>query len=75
MARTNSTEAKAWLSEFGQRLRALREEAGLSQASLAFAADLHPTYISGVERGLRNVSLVNIRALAQALSRPVSDLF
>lgn len=75
MARTDTPEAKGWLLEYGQRVRALREDAGLSQAALAFAAELHPTYVSGVECGHRNVSLVNIRALARALSRPVADFF
>ena len=43
--------------------------------ALANAVGLHPTYISGIERGQRNVSLVNIRALAAALRVPVGSLF
>jgi transcriptional regulator with XRE-family HTH domain len=46
----------------------------MSQAELAFAAGLHPTYVSGVERGKRNLSLVNIHALARALDVPPSAL-
>lgn len=42
---------------------------------LADEAGLHPTYVSGVERGLRNVSLVNIHALAEGLSVPIAQLF
>lgn len=53
--------------EFGENVRRLRLAAGLSQAELAFRADLHPTYVSGIERGLRNLSLVNIHELARAL--------
>jgi len=53
--------------EFGSRLRALREQAGLSQEELADRADLHRTYVGSVERGERNISLDNIYALADAL--------
>jgi transcriptional regulator with XRE-family HTH domain len=62
-------------SEFGTRLRRLREEARLSQMTLATTADLHPTYISSIERGKRNVSLVNIYLLAEALGVEVADFF
>jgi transcriptional regulator with XRE-family HTH domain len=53
----------------------MRTAAGLSQMALANKVALHPTYISGIERGERNVSLVNIRALALALEVPVGELF
>jgi transcriptional regulator with XRE-family HTH domain len=59
--------AEAWQSDFGRRLRNLRHEQGLSQMALAHAVGLHPTYISGIERGERNVSLVNIHRLAIGL--------
>jgi len=52
---------------FGQNLRRLRTEAGLSQEELAFRAKLHRTYLSSVERAERNVSLENIFAIARAL--------
>jgi len=55
------------LRAFGARIRQLRERKGWSQEKLAQAADLHRTYISGVERGERNVSLLNILAIASAL--------
>ncbi|MGB8651006.1 MAG: helix-turn-helix transcriptional regulator [Mycobacteriales bacterium] len=60
-------QAQAWQTAFGGRLRELREAAGLSQMRLAEAANLHATYISSLERGRRNVSLVNIHVLAGAL--------
>jgi transcriptional regulator with XRE-family HTH domain len=60
---------------FGQRVRELRTEKGLSQESLALACDLDRTYIGGIERGERNVSLVNIEKIAAALRVPVRELF
>ena len=60
---------------FGQRMRELRTEKGLSQEALALACDLDRTYIGGIERGERNVSLVNIQKIASALGVPVRELF
>ena len=60
---------------FGQRIRTLRKERGLSQEDLAELCGLDRTYISGIERGLRNVALRNIEALAEALGVSISDLF
>lgn len=52
---------------FGIRMKAIRESRGYSQERLAELAHLHRTYVGGVERGERNVSLVNIWRLADAL--------
>jgi len=62
-------------ASFGQRVRELRTEKGLSQEGLALACDLDRTYIGGIERGERNVSLVNIQKIAAALGVPVRELF
>lgn len=60
---------------FGQRVREMRAGKGLSQEALALACDLDRTYIGGIERGERNVSLVNIQIIATALGVPVRELF
>ena len=52
---------------FGQRVRARRQELGLSQEALARLAGLHRTYVGSLERGERNVALINILRLGQAL--------
>lgn len=62
------------LKNFGDRVRALRLELGVSQEKLALDYGLDRTYISGIERGKRNVSLVNIHRLAEALGVPATDL-
>lgn len=62
------------LSRFGQRLREKRTELGLSQEAFADKCGLDRTYISGIERGKRNVSLINIETLAKALGISVSEL-
>ena len=59
---------------FGKRLRAVREKAGISQEKLAELAGLHRTYVSTVERGKKNISLLNIERLAVALGVRMADL-
>jgi transcriptional regulator with XRE-family HTH domain len=56
------------LVALGQAVRALRLERGYSQERLAEEAGLHPRYVSDVERGRRNVGMVNVDRLARALS-------
>ena len=60
---------------FGNRMKEIRLAKGVSQEALAAAADLHRTYVSSVERGERNVSIVNISRLANALDVPIREFF
>ena len=60
---------------FGEAIRRRRHWLHLSQEELAERADLHRTYISSIERGGRNASLVNIEKLAKALDISISSLF
>ena len=60
---------------FGIRLRHIRHKNGLSQEALALTCGLDRTYIGGVERGERNVSLVNIHRIAQALGISPREFF
>ena len=60
---------------FGGWVRKLRKQKGLSQESLALCCDLDRTYIGGVERVERNISLLNIHKIGHALGVPTKDLF
>ncbi len=60
---------------FGERVRILRQEQGLSQEELAYRAGIHRTYLGGIERGERNPALKNIAAMAEALEVSLSELF
>ena len=53
---------------------ALRNESPPKQADLAKVLDIHVTYISGIERGIRNMSLKNIEKLSKALKVPIEEL-
>jgi transcriptional regulator with XRE-family HTH domain len=61
-------------TRFGNRVRQLRKERGLSQERLAQLAGLDRSYMGGVERGDHNVSLQNIEKIARAIDVPLSRL-
>lgn len=63
------------LIQFGLRVKQLRLERGLSQEQLGMLAELDRTYISGIERGIRNVSLANIFRISDALNVTPAALF
>ncbi len=59
----------------GQKIRRVRTDKEISQEELAFISGLHRTYISEVERGIRNVSIDNIYKISKALDISLKDLF
>jgi transcriptional regulator with XRE-family HTH domain len=65
----------AYQATFGQHIRYLRRLRSLTQEEVAHRAGVHVTYLSGIERGVRNPSLKNIRAIAEALGVPMGELF
>ena len=69
MPKRNST-----LIQFGRNVARLRDKAGLSQDKLAEKADLDRTYLSGIERGVRNPGIKIVIRLARALRVTVDQL-
>lgn len=69
------TSRQEILIKFGNRVRDLRKENGLSQEQLSFKADLHRTYIGMIERAEKNITLVNIDKIAKALNVNIKELF
>lgn len=69
-----SSSRHAALKEFGSRVRHRRRALGLSQEKLAERAGLHRTYMGAVERGERNLAVLNILRLAEALAVEPGDL-
>jgi len=75
MILTNVSNTSDITVRFGKRVRELRLAKGLSQEAFANECGLDRTYISGVERGQRNVSLRNLDVIAGALGVSLSHLF
>jgi transcriptional regulator with XRE-family HTH domain len=70
----NQTQ-RCWAQQlFATNMRRIRLKEGLTQEKVAEAADLHPNYISSVERGERNISICNIERIASALGVGMSEL-
>lgn len=59
----------------GKRVKELRNKLGISQEELAYIVGLDRTYITSVERGKRNISIVNIEKLAKALNVTLAEFF
>lgn len=66
---------KIILKEFGKRVQKLRKELGISQEELAYRAGFHRTYVGMIERAERNITLCNIKRVADALGVEIKDLF
>ena len=62
------------LKTFGENVRKYRREKGLSQEELAFKANLHRTYIGMIERAEKNITLINIEKIANALEVNIKEL-
>lgn len=62
------------LINFGSKVRELRIKSGLSQEQLAHLADVHRTYIGMIERAEKNITLINIQKIANALGVKINDL-
>ena len=67
-------DTKNICSDVGMRVRLLRKKKGWSQEELGFRSDLHRNYIGGIERGERNVAIMNLEKLAKALGVRPRDL-
>ena len=70
----NTKQEQAYLQVVGQSVREARQNLGLSQEKFALVCKLDRTYISDVERGERNISLLNLRKIAKGLKVPLSQL-
>lgn len=66
---------KKILIQFGEKVREIRKENGLSQEELSFKAGLHRTYIGMIERAEKNITLTNIEKIARALDVDIKKLF
>ncbi|MDD3773038.1 MAG: helix-turn-helix transcriptional regulator [Weeksellaceae bacterium] len=62
------------LIQFGNKVRELRRLKGISQEELADKANLHRTYIGMIERAEKNITLINIEKIANALEVKISEL-
>lgn len=74
MENSYSKQDNQLLEKVGIRIKDLRTKSGLSQEKLAFACELDRTYIGSVERGERNISVINLNKIANALDVPPSEL-
>lgn len=60
---------------FGRAIRRIREEQQINQEEAAERCGLHRTYYSGIERGVRNLSLLNVEKVAKGLKKSLPELF
>ncbi len=75
MKNNHTEKEKKFLRKLGENLRTFREKQDLSQEALAFKAGLDRTYISGIERGERNISVITLSKIAEALDKDIMNFF
>ena len=71
---TTTTRQIQYAKIWGNQIRALRKARGLTQAELAFRANMNVTYVGDVERANENISISKLILLADALEVPLSEL-
>ena len=67
MKKKRKSKRDSYLKKVGRTIRGARKARGISQESLALSAGLDRSYVGGVERGERNISILNIKKIADAL--------
>ena len=68
------TSKQQALIQFGEKVRLIRKEKGLSQEELASRADLHRTYIGMIERAEKNITLISMLKISKALDVTICEL-
>jgi transcriptional regulator with XRE-family HTH domain len=74
METSYTKKEQEFLIKLGNKIRQLRTNIGLSQEKLSFECSLDRTYIGSVERGERNISVINLKKIATALNTNLSEL-
>lgn len=74
MVNSYTKDEQTYLVQVGNRIREIRIQIGLSQEKLSFACNLDRTYIGSVERGERNISVINLNKIAIALKTEPSEI-
>ncbi len=69
-----SIDDKKFLQRLGDRIRKQREVRGLTQQQLGDQCELHRTFVGSVERGERNIAILNLRKMAQVLRVKLAEL-
>ncbi len=74
MKNTYSEKDRKFLKKIGENIRKYRIQKDISQEELAYQAELDRTYISGIERGERNISVITIKKISEALKMEIAGL-
>jgi len=74
MKKKNAIQRETFLKKVGQNIREARMARDMSQESLALAAGLDRSYVGGVERGERNITIINLKKIADELNVSLSEL-